>query len=126
MLLQNETRQPFIVIFCVPLFHPANYTKPRGRPGGKRCAGNCHPMFGSVAGWITKGVLGINVCEDAVGCDKVRIEPHAIPGVTFASGWLDTPKGRISVSWRLEDGKMTVEKDVPAGVTVVNDGRARP
>ena len=71
MPLQNETRQPFIVIFCVPLFHPANYTKQRG-------------------------------------------------------GWLDTPKGRISVSWRLEDGKMTVEKDVPAGVTVVSDGRARP
>ena len=88
---------------------------------------HCHPMFGSVAGWMMKGIVGIKVCEDAVGCDKVRIEPHAVPGVSSASGWLDTPRGRISVSWRLEDGKMVVEKDVPAGVVVVGDDvRARP
>ena len=80
---------------------------------------HCHPMFGSVAGWMMKGVVGIKVCEDAVGCDKIRLEPHAVPGVTFASGWLDTPKGRISVSWHLDNGKMIVEKDIPAGVMVV-------
>ena len=80
---------------------------------------HCHPMFGSVAGWMMKGVVGIKVCEDAVGCDKVRIEPHAVPGVTSASGWLDTPKGRISVSWKVVDGKISVERFIPAGITIV-------
>lgn len=80
---------------------------------------NCHPMFGSVEQWFMRHVLGIAVCEDAVGCDRVRIEPHAVAGVTSASGWLDTPKGRITVSWRLEGGKIVVKKDIPAGIKVV-------
>jgi hypothetical protein len=60
------------------------------------------------------------VAEDAIGCDRVRIVPHAVAGVTSASGWLDTPKGRISVSWKLVDGKMQVEKSVPAGIAVLD------
>ena len=81
---------------------------------------NCHPMFGSVEQWMMRYLLGICVTEDAVGCDKVRIVPHAVAGVTSTSGWLDTPKGRISVSWRLKNGKMLIEKDIPVGITVVD------
>ncbi len=77
---------------------------------------NCHPMFGSVEQWFTRHVLGIAVCDDAVGCDKVRIVPHAVAGVTSASGWLDTPKGRIEVSWRMEGGKMVIDKRIPDGI----------
>ena len=80
---------------------------------------NCHPMFGSVDEWMIRHVLGVSVCDDAVGCDRVRIAPQPLPGVTSASGWFDTPKGRISVSWRLADGCLAVTKDVPSGITVV-------
>ena len=73
-------------------------------------------MFGSVEQWLMRYVLGICVAEDAVGCDKVRIAPHAVAGVTSAAGWLETPKGRISVSWKLVEGRMVVEKSVPAGI----------
>lgn len=79
----------------------------------------CHPMFGSVAAWLMRGIIGIKVCEDATGCDRVRIEPHAVCGLSSASGHYDTPKGRISVSWKLVDGKMEVDYKVPDGVTVV-------
>ena len=79
---------------------------------------NCHPMFGGVDQWLMRYVLGICVAEDAVGCDKVRIEPHAVAGITSASGWLDTPKGRISVSWRMDGGRMSVERSVPDGIQV--------
>ncbi|MCQ2391486.1 MAG: glycoside hydrolase family 78 protein [Kiritimatiellae bacterium] len=81
---------------------------------------NCHPMFGSCEQWFTRHVLGICVADDAVGCDRVRICPNAVAGLTSASGWLDTPKGRISVSWKLVDGKMQVEKSVPAGILIVD------
>ncbi|MBQ3344231.1 MAG: family 78 glycoside hydrolase catalytic domain [Kiritimatiellae bacterium] len=80
---------------------------------------NCHPMFGSVEQWLMRYVLGICVAEDAVGCDKVRIVPHAVAGITSASGWLDTPKGRISVNWHVVDGEMKVEKSIPPGIAVV-------
>ena len=78
-----------------------------------------HPMFGSCAAWMMRGILGIRVCDDAVGCDRVEICPHAVGGITAAAGHLDTPRGRISVSWHLEDGRMAIEKTVPEGVLVV-------
>ena len=78
-------------------------------------------MFGSVEQWMMRYLLGICVTDDAVGCDRVRIVPHAVAGVTWASGWLDTPKGRISVSWRLENGKMSIAKDIPQGIVVMDD-----
>ena len=81
---------------------------------------NCHPMFGSVDEWMVRHVLGIAVCDDAVGCDRVMIDPKPVVGVTSASGWFDTPKGRISVSWRLVDGKLAVEKTVPKDIEVVS------
>ena len=80
-----------------------------------------HPMFGSCAAWLMRGILGIRIAEDAVGCDKVRIDPHAVAGITWAKGHLDTPKGRISVSWRLENGRMTVERHLPPGVAELRD-----
>lgn len=79
---------------------------------------NCHPMFGSVDEWMVRHVLGISVCDDAVGCDRVRICPRPLPGITSASGWFDTPKGRISVSWKVRaDGTLAVEKSVPPGIS---------
>lgn len=86
------------------------------------CSGiysNCHPMFGSVDEWMVRHVLGIAVCDDAVGCDRVMIDPKPVAGVTSASGWLDTPKGRISVSWKLVEGKLIVEKTVPKDIAEV-------
>lgn len=80
---------------------------------------NCHPMFGSVDEWLIRHVLGISVCEDAVGCDKVRVDPQPIPGVTSASGWFDTPKGRIAVSWKAMNGKLEVDSRLPEGITLV-------
>lgn len=82
---------------------------------------NCHPMFGSCEQWFLRYVLGIAVAEDAVGCDRVRLQPHAVAGVTSASGHLDTPHGRISISWKLDpNGKMQVTKQIPNGITIVD------
>ena len=78
-----------------------------------------HPMFGSCAAWLMRGILGIQVAEDAVGCDKVRLAPHPVAGITWAKGHLDTPHGRISVSWRLSNGRLEIEKNVPASITLL-------
>ena len=77
-------------------------------------------MFGSCAAWLMRGILGIQIAADAVGCDKVRIDPHPVAGITWAKGYLDTPKGRIAVSWRLENGQLKVEKRLPPGVVDIS------
>ena len=78
-----------------------------------------HPMLGSVEQWFYRHVLGIQVADDAVGCDKVRVDPKPFPGVDWARGWIDTPRGRISVSWRVVDGKPVLEHSVPDGIEVL-------
>lgn len=93
--------------------------------GSDNLYSHCHPMFGSVAAWMVRWILGIRVAPDAIGCDKVEIDPHAAAGVTSASGWLDTPKGRIEVSWRLVDGHMKVVKTLPAGISEVSADRPK-
>ena len=80
---------------------------------------NCHPMFGSVDGWLFENVLGVSVRPDAVGCDKVSIAPRPPADLDWASGWLDTPHGRITVSWRKVDGKIRLEKTLPPGIELV-------
>lgn len=74
---------------------------------------NCHPMLGSFEQWLMRYVLGIRIEKDAVGADKVTIEPHAVCGLKWAKGHLDTPRGRIEVSWKNVNGKLVVEKKLP-------------
>lgn len=75
-----------------------------------------HPMFGSVEEWFMKHALGIEVPEDAVGCDRVVIRPKAVAGLTWARGRFDTPHGPLGVDWKLEGGQMKLAVDVPKGV----------
>ena len=64
-----------------------------------------------------KGVQNIAEEElDMVDPDTVIIDPKPVAGVKWAKGHLDTPRGRINVSWRLENGKLKVEKSLDESV----------
>lgn len=71
-----------------------------------------HPMFGSVEQWFYRHLLGIQIADDAIGCDKVRIDPKPCSGVIWAKGHLDTPRGRIFVSWHLDDNGRMVKSTI--------------
>ena len=79
-----------------------------------------HPMFGSVEQWLFRHLLGIQIADDAVGCDKVHIDPKPCHGVTWAKGHLDTPRGRILVSWRLDGGQIVKDIKLPEGCIEVH------
>ncbi|MGI6391907.1 MAG: alpha-L-rhamnosidase C-terminal domain-containing protein [Kiritimatiellia bacterium] len=75
-----------------------------------------HPMFGSVDEWMMKHVLGIEVPDDAVGCNKVMIQPKPVAGLTWARGSYDTPHGPLRVDWKLDADQMKLTVEVPDGV----------
>lgn len=77
---------------------------------------NCHPMFGSVDAWLFRHVLGIRIADNAVGCDRMVVRPHPPADVDWARGWVDTPRGRIEVSWRRVNGELMVTKRASAGI----------
>jgi len=74
-----------------------------------------HPMFGSVGSWLYKALAGINPDERSVGFAKVRIEPQPVRDLAYASGSVDTLRGRVLSSWRKTDAGLVLELIVPFG-----------
>ena len=56
-----------------------------------------HYSFGSVADWLITHCLGIVVNQD--GEVSVNPTPDPTGRISYARGWIDTPKGRIESSW---------------------------
>lgn len=70
-----------------------------------------HYSFGSVGNWLLTRSLGINVKED--GSLELRPEPDPSGRMTYASGWLDTPQGRVESGWKIDGENVTIEIGLP-------------
>lgn len=79
-----------------------------------------HPMYGHVDAWLKKYMLGVRLADDAVGGDKVIIEPHPMAQVDWAKGSITVAKGTITVEWKKRsDGTLDLSYSLPVGVTRV-------
>lgn len=92
-----------------------------------------HYSKAAVASFLYTHVAGIRLepLPDAVGAayGRVRVEPLPGGGLTWARASIDTGRGRIAASWRIADGRFTLDVEVPAGVdaeVILPDGRAHP
>lgn len=74
-----------------------------------------HYALGAVVDWMHRVIGGIAPAEP--GYSRVRIAPRPGGGLTWASTSLSTPRGRVSVSWTCADEDLTVEIELPDGVT---------
>ena len=80
--------------------HWDSYTHEQGIKNGMNSFN--HYSFGSCTEWMYEYVLGIRTDENNAGFKSVTLCPcFDITGkITSASGYYDTPKGRIEVSWK--------------------------
>ena len=76
-----------------------------------------HPMFGSVSEWFYKALAGINPAPDAVGFDKIIIQPQPVGDLKWVKASYDSVHGRIVSEWRQEPGKFNLRVRVPVGAT---------
>lgn len=76
-----------------------------------------HPMFGSVDEWFYKVVAGLRAAPDAVGFDRVIIQPRVGGGLTWARARYESIRGPISTSWRLENRRFHLAVSIPCGVS---------
>ena len=74
-----------------------------------------HPMFGSVGAWLYKALAGINLDPQAAGFEKIRLEPQMVRDLVFASGSVDTVRGRVLSSWRRSERAVALEAVIPVG-----------
>ncbi|HEU4946535.1 MAG TPA: family 78 glycoside hydrolase catalytic domain [Kribbella sp.] len=83
-----------------------------------------HYALGAVADWMHRVVGGIASLEP--GYSRVLIAPRPGGDLTWADTSLDTPHGVVKVKWHTESGVLTVETELPAGVTGVLSLDNRP
>ena len=76
-----------------------------------------HPMFGAPARLLYTGFLGIR-CEEP-GWNRIVIAPQMPVTLACIEGTLDTPRGKISVSLKREDGMLCASVTLPAGTVGV-------
>ena len=73
-----------------------------------------HPMFGSVSDWFFKWLAGIQPRPEAVGFDRIAIQPQPAAGLTWVKAWVRTVRGEVRSEWRLENGRFELHVVVPA------------
>jgi alpha-L-rhamnosidase len=78
-----------------------------------------HWAFGAIGEWMVRVVLGINPLEEHPGYEQFEIAPIPGGGLTFAEGSHLTVRGDIRVSWRIAEGRISLDVTVPVGATAV-------
>jgi hypothetical protein len=92
--------------------------------GGADMVSFNHYAYGSIGAFFYRRILGIEAVE--AGFSSVRIAPVIGGTLTHAEGSLQTPHGKVSVSWRRDFDKLHLEIAVPEGVSariILPDGQ---
>lgn len=84
-----------------------------------------HYSKGAVVRFLHTHLLGLRQAPGSIGWRSVIVEPVPTEAVTWASGTHESPAGTIAVEWRVEDGRISIDVDLPAGTSgtiVLPDG----
>ena len=77
-----------------------------------------HYAYGSVYDWMFGDMVGLTVCDDGPGYEKITYAPHTDKRIGFAKASLQTRRGLLSASWRyLTDGSVRYELTLPETTT---------
>jgi alpha-L-rhamnosidase len=76
-----------------------------------------HYAYGAIGDWMYRKMAGIDTYEDGPGYKHIKIKPHIGGGFTYASASLDTYYGKVANSWKVTDGKLSMEVEIPANTT---------
>ena len=74
-----------------------------------------HHMFSCFMAWIIKSLAGIRMKEDSCAWKEIEIKPYFAP-LDFCKAYVDTPQGRIIVSWERKEENIILNTDIPPGI----------
>ncbi len=78
-----------------------------------------HYSLGSVGEWLYSHVAGISTDPQYPGFERILIQPHPGPGLTFADATYDSVRGRIQSHWKQEAGTFTLDVSIPANTSAM-------
>ncbi|GAB4018969.1 glycoside hydrolase family 78 protein [Spirosoma migulaei] len=76
-----------------------------------------HYAYGAIGDWLYRQMVGLDTDETGVGYKKINIKPHVGGGFTYAAASYQTPYGKVSTRWKIENGKLLLDAEIPANTT---------
>ena len=76
-----------------------------------------HTCYTGIAGWLTKGLCGIQPGETNPGYKHFTVKPFIVDEVDFAEASVGSPYGEIVSRWERRDGEITLSVTVPPNTT---------
>jgi alpha-L-rhamnosidase len=73
-----------------------------------------HYAYGAIGDWMYRVMVGLDTYEDGVGYKHCKIKPNIGGGFSSASASLLTYYGKLSNSWKVESGTLTMDVEIPA------------
>lgn len=70
-------------------------------------------MFGAPVAYFFEYLLGIKQTKESAGYEEMIISPQALSRFNRMSGSMETPRGRVSVSYEREDGGVRFVITIP-------------
>ena len=74
-----------------------------------------HYAYGTISRWFYEGILGITPAKP--GFKSIRIEPQFSNHLEQATGSYKTPHGEVSVSWKIDNNRVSIDVVVPKNTT---------
>jgi alpha-L-rhamnosidase len=72
---------------------------------------------GDLNTWFFQSLAGINYDAEHPGFKNIVMRPHLIPSLMYAKGSLDSPQGKVTSNWQLQNGKFQWDIVVPPNAT---------
>lgn len=76
-----------------------------------------HPMFGSVSQWFYNWLGGIEPAADAIGFDRINLQPRFVEGVDWVKCSHHSIHGPVVSNWKREGNTVTLDLQVPVNTT---------
>ena len=76
-----------------------------------------HYAYGAIGEWLYSTVAGIDLDTRVPGYKRIVFRPQPGPGITRASGRLETRYGLVACRWEVRGGRMNVDVTVPPNTT---------
>lgn len=78
-----------------------------------------HHFWGHISGWFMKYIGGIKLNPTGRNVNSAELSPVFIEALDWAKAYHNSPKGKISVSWKREKNYISLEVDFPADFCAV-------
>ncbi|HVH72312.1 MAG TPA: alpha-L-rhamnosidase C-terminal domain-containing protein, partial [Candidatus Dormibacteraeota bacterium] len=76
-----------------------------------------HYAYGAIGEWMYRVVAGVEIDEAHPGYKHILIQPQPGGGLTFANASVESMYGRVASGWKITEGKLTVNVEVPPNTT---------